>query len=76
MSSRSIKTTSTEVGDAEFQQLRVTVGDLDDIEPLVLAEKGGQPETEEPFRCDHDDGDTGIGDRGIIRRSISFDGLG
>ena len=44
-------------GFAESEQLGFTLGIPDDVQAIIFAEKPSQPEAEEPFSCDDDDGD-------------------
>ena len=53
-------------------QVRLSVGDSDDVQGIILSEKAGQPETEELFGRNHNDGDLGTGDRGATRGPGSF----
>ena len=55
------------VGDAECDEVRVAVGDTDDIEIVILPEQTGQPEGEQLFGRDDDNGDLRIGQRQAAR---------
>ena len=54
------------VGKTELDHVRFTVGDTDDIEALVLAEQTSQPESEELFGRNDDDGDLKTGQRRVV----------
>ena len=49
------------------EQLRLALGDLDDVDAIVLAEKPSQSKTEQPFSDHQDHGDLCPGDRRAIR---------
>jgi hypothetical protein len=54
------------VGDAEFDYVRLTIGDTNDLQTIVFAEEMGQPEGEELLGRNHHHRDPGSGQRGPI----------